>query len=414
MAWMESGTSASAPSPRSAQQADELLGVQRLPPARSRSCCLVSSGSIDRFSRRVTSWLVSVSLSGARLIRWALRALAPKVGVTLEQLGSGSAYQEERHALDPVGQLLEECEQGVVRPVEVLEHQHDRPLGGKVLAGTAATRRTTPRGQRGRPTPTSGASRGEQPPRSGIVGSDLACELGCGFAGGVRLEDPALGLDDLAERPERDAVAVREASSLAPAHELAASLDVAAGARRTSRLLPTPGSPMTVTSWTRPASRLARTPRQQRQLELPADQGRVGRRGSRRTPRRARGRERPPDGERLRLALDRDGSSPSYSKTRDRRAIGLLGRPRRRPPGRRPAGARRCSPRRRSTIPRPSRARRRGHDGLAGVDADPHLQSERRIGRVQLVDRLERSGRPARTARSGVVLVGHAAPRRPP
>ena len=41
----------------------------------------------------------------------------------------------------------------------------------------------------------------------------------------VLLEDAGLRLDDLAERPERDPVAVREAASLAPGDELRVGLD---------------------------------------------------------------------------------------------------------------------------------------------------------------------------------------------
>ena len=46
-----------------------------------------------------------------------------------------------------------------------------------------------------------------------------------GFEGRVRLEDAGLGLHDLTERPERDAVAVRQAPSLAPADEIRPAVD---------------------------------------------------------------------------------------------------------------------------------------------------------------------------------------------
>ena len=44
----------------------------------------------------------------------------------------------------------------------------------------------------------------------------------------VRLEDAGLGLDDLAERPERDPLPVRETAALSPAHEIGAPVDLLA------------------------------------------------------------------------------------------------------------------------------------------------------------------------------------------
>ena len=86
----------------------------------------------------------------------------------------------------------------------------------------------------------------------------------------VGLEDARLGLDDLAERPERDPVAVGQAPALPPATR-------APGARRrsrnsaTRRLLPTPGSPGQRHELERaaPSNALARA-LQQRQLVLAA------------------------------------------------------------------------------------------------------------------------------------------------
>jgi hypothetical protein len=54
-----------------------------------------------------------------------------------------------------------------------------------------------------------------------------ALELHLGLCDVVGLEDPGLRLDDLAERPERDSLAVREGSALAPGDEVRAALDVA-------------------------------------------------------------------------------------------------------------------------------------------------------------------------------------------
>jgi hypothetical protein len=46
----------------------------------------------------------------------------------LLQLGTSGAEEEQRHALRPVGQVLEEREQGVIGPVQVLEDEHGRAM----------------------------------------------------------------------------------------------------------------------------------------------------------------------------------------------------------------------------------------------------------------------------------------------
>ena len=58
----------------------------------------------------------------------------------LVQLGTGRAEQEERHALRPVGQVLEEGEQGRVCPVQILEDEHRLPPLRRATRGSAARR----------------------------------------------------------------------------------------------------------------------------------------------------------------------------------------------------------------------------------------------------------------------------------
>ena len=70
-----------------------------------------------------------------------------------------------------------------------------------------------------------------------VVGSgDSLAELRGSFGGRIRLEDPGVGLDDLAERPEGDPVPVREAAALAPVHELGAVVHPGSELREQARL----------------------------------------------------------------------------------------------------------------------------------------------------------------------------------
>ena len=119
--------------------------------------------------------------------------------------------------------MVDEIEQAVVGPVEVFEDEHDRthcsqpfeetPPGEKglrppVMPGTALARE-----------PDEGAEVSLHPLGFGIVPKRLAhgaLELLGGRRRRLPLEDPGVRLDDLAERPERHARAVRDAASLEP------------------------------------------------------------------------------------------------------------------------------------------------------------------------------------------------------
>ena len=117
----------------------------------------------------------------------------------------------------PSRRVLEEGEQRRVGPVQVLEDEHRRRARQRGLAEAPPGReRLLLRGGLAG-APTSGARRARSQARSGSSAGSASLELRRGLRGRVRLEDPALGLHDLAERPERDPVAVGQAAALAPA-----------------------------------------------------------------------------------------------------------------------------------------------------------------------------------------------------
>ena len=51
----------------------------------------------------------------------------------LEQLRTGGAQDEQRHAARPVDEVVDEIEQALVRPVQILEHEHGRLRVGEGL-----------------------------------------------------------------------------------------------------------------------------------------------------------------------------------------------------------------------------------------------------------------------------------------
>ena len=131
-----------------------------------------------------------------------------------------------RHAFDQLDEAVDEVEQPVVRPLQVVEHEHERsPLGQRLeerpprgeQLGAAIAERHVLRHQ------THQGSEARRDPVALGFGNDLvdrARELLRRHGRGVVLVDPRLCLHDLAERPERHAVPVGETTAVAPRDDL--------------------------------------------------------------------------------------------------------------------------------------------------------------------------------------------------
>ena len=144
----------------------------------------------------------------------------------LVELRPGGAEQEQGHPGGPVGQVVEEGEHRLVRPVQIVDHEHGRVLRAspsrkrrQAVKDSSLRRRLAASAHQW------GEPRLEPGPVWFVLGDGLV-ELDQGCLGGVRLEDAAFRLDDLAERPEGNPFAVGEAAALAPAHQPRPLLDV--------------------------------------------------------------------------------------------------------------------------------------------------------------------------------------------
>jgi len=191
--------------------------------------------------------------------------------------------------------------------VEVLEDEHGRALCGqrfqeappgrkRLLLGRSLRRPAHERGQAG-----------SEPDAVGVVGGQGALELGLDLIRRVGLEDAALRLHDLPERPEGDPLPVGKAAALPPANELpGAILDVAEELRAEPAL----AHPRLADDRDELAGALLRRALegadQKRLLELPADERCRTRAGHVRAEAGAGG-ERAVEGERLRLSLHLHG-----------------------------------------------------------------------------------------------------------
>ena len=124
--------------------------------------------------------------------------------------------------------MLDEVEQAVVRPLDVLEHEHDRPLLGKrleeappggerfLLRARCPVARVTHEGMEMREHPVHVLV--EQ-----LLERPRQLRLHLGIA--VGLEDAGLRLHHLRERPVADTLAVRQRPALAPVRQMSAALD---------------------------------------------------------------------------------------------------------------------------------------------------------------------------------------------
>ena len=278
---------------------------------------------VDRQQRGDQLARVQLSESGSRKTVVASRRTPPQPGAPLEQLFPGQADLQHRRSR-PLHEVLDQVEHPLVGPVDVLPHEHQRPLARETLDRCAhggeerlARALGRPRSSAGSDSP--GALDPEQAPdqpRSSTarrpcprarIAEELAQprrQLRPRRRRRVAVDDRALRADHLAERPVRDARAIRQA---APAPDRRRRPVAAAPAR-------TPRAGATC----RPPLRRSRSPGAPRVAARRARPGcaaerarRCGRRAARApggppTRRRARAhrRERLPRVDRLGLALE--------------------------------------------------------------------------------------------------------------
>ena len=123
-----SGSGSSPASSRSSSMRTYCSAYSGLPPARSRSTCCVSAGMTGLVLNPLMSCAVSASESGASESLVALRVLAGPSGAPLEQFRTRTAEDEDRHTACPVHHVFDEIKEVVIRPVQVVEDEHQRAL----------------------------------------------------------------------------------------------------------------------------------------------------------------------------------------------------------------------------------------------------------------------------------------------
>ena len=140
----------------------ELLGVERVPSGALEQRLLDVGRQHRAFEQGAPmSRAVCSSDSGARAIVVALSLPPPQLGPPREQLRPGRADDEQRDVGHPVDELVDEVEQAVVGPVEILEDE-DRAAAARRAPRGSAARPRRPRFRRSPPSSDSSSSPAER------------------------------------------------------------------------------------------------------------------------------------------------------------------------------------------------------------------------------------------------------------
>ena len=305
-------------------------------------------------------------------------------------------------------QVLEEGEQGLVGPVQVLEDEHravrSRPPPRRSAARRRSSPRATPPAPRARRARAGAGGTTPCPGRHGRTASSLASTV----SQLVGVADAGVPLDDLGQRPVGDVLAERRAVALSPGGHLGPRVDVGEELADEAAL----ADAGLADEQGELRARLRRSPCRRwprgRRARPRGRRAASGRRASASTPRRASGAGASHAATGSALPLAATGGSSSYSMTRD--VSSWVSAPTATPPG----GAAAC---RRAAVFTASPVRKprpeagvdvEAHEGLAGVDADADLERSA-VGTGHALEGLDDAQAGAHRA-LGVVLVhgGHA------
>ena len=232
--WTVSGSGRSSIDAALGEHARELLGVERVA-AGAREQRLLGLGrqhGLRRAARRAGAPSRRPT-SGASESVGAFSLPPPQPGRRSSSSGRAVQTTSSGTSVDPVDEVVDEVEQAVVRPVEVLEDEHERALLGERLEEAPPGRERLSRAvlaELGRVAeaderPQSAARPRPRPRRRRARRDRLARASRSASVGRVGLEDPGLRLDHLAEGPEASRLRRTAATALAPVDQLRLALD---------------------------------------------------------------------------------------------------------------------------------------------------------------------------------------------
>jgi hypothetical protein len=158
--------------------------------------------------------------------REGIRLSAPPSGPACEQLGPRRADDEERNPACPLDHVVDELEQTLVGPVQVLDGEDSRvPLGDRLEEAAPGGERVLALRTHELLLCADADQRSQMSFHPARVAfrekvADGVCELLCRRLDLVALQDAGLRLHDLSERPEADALTVGQRAAHPPRHSL--------------------------------------------------------------------------------------------------------------------------------------------------------------------------------------------------
>ena len=231
MPWIDSGTGSSWPVPCSASIGTYCSAYSGLPPGAGEQRHLLSRFQHRTAAQQADQLSCVIAGQPGQRQRDGVRLAAAPARPPRQQLRPGRANHQQRHLARPIGEVVDEVEQPIVGPVQILEHQHQRPLPGQRLEELPpsgehlATPLATGRHAAARPSQcTHVPGHPVRLRRARHQARYRLSQLGLRLARGVVLQDARLRLDDLGKRPEADPLAVGERAALPPAEQLGVSI----------------------------------------------------------------------------------------------------------------------------------------------------------------------------------------------
>ena len=146
------------------------------------------------------------------------------------RLGHAHQHPAASGAHRPAGQRAgntpPEIERDWISPVQILEHQHRRPVRGQPLQEPPPGRERLLLRRRLRRSPHQRRQPRQQPGPILLALTDSSCELRRRLLRRIGLQDPALRLHDLPQRPEGDPFPVGQTATLPPGDQARPLLDM--------------------------------------------------------------------------------------------------------------------------------------------------------------------------------------------
>ena len=209
IAWSVSGIRSPPSAPSSSEHAHRLLDEERIALGLVEQARTHLPGHLVFLEQRVGERLALLARERLELDRGRADAPASPARPDVEQLGPREADDQQRALAHPLREMVDQLEQRLLGPVDVLE-DHDQRLDVGQLVGELACRPRDLRLRRARPRPPPSRRRRARAARRSPRRRSTRSASRLRRLHRIVVRDPGGRLDHLGQRPVRDALAVRQ------------------------------------------------------------------------------------------------------------------------------------------------------------------------------------------------------------